>query len=47
MIKIKTVITSISQFGILGPIGATLDLSGPILGQFVELGANFADWRPL
>ena len=45
MIKIKTVITSI-QFGLICPLGATWELSGPILGQFAELGANYADLRP-
>ena len=44
---IKTVITSISQFGLLGPLGVTWELSGPVFGQFAELGANFAVSRPL
>ena len=45
-LAIKQLLHLFCQFGLLGPPGATWGLSGPVLGQFVELGTNFAGLRP-
>ena len=34
-------------FGLLGPLGASWELSGPIFGQFAEFGRNFPNLGPL